>query len=101
MLIDVWSMARIAYFSMGNSIACLKSVGNNELWAIDLNGSLRVFYIPIMENYFFEANCVPEISNTALITYNIKDDVINIAVSRCNQIIIAQLKHGLRIYLKN
>ena len=100
MLIDVWSMERIAYFSMTSSVVALRLVADCELWAVDLNGTLRSFYIPTMENYFFDMSCVPEINNTPSITYNIKEEVNDICISSCNQLIILKLTHGIRLYLK-
>lgn len=100
MLIDLWSMERIAYFSMTNSVTSLKLVRESELWALDTNGVLRSFYIPGMENYYFDTNCVPEVRNFPSFTYKIKEEASEMSISPCGELVIVKVTHGLRVYLK-
>ena len=101
MLVDLWSMERISYFSMSSSVLSLELVGDNELWALDINGKLRKFYIPLMKNYFCDQSCIPEVSNLPSIDYNVKEEVVDMKISKDGEFIVVRLKHGLRIYWKN
>ena len=86
---------------MSSSVLSLELVGDNELWALDINGKLRKFYIPLMKNYFCDQSCIPEVSNLPSIDYNVKEEVVDMKISKDGEFIVVRLKHGLRIYWKN
>lgn len=100
MLVDLWSMESVGYFSMTNPVVCMDYISDQQLWALDTNGSLRSFAIPQVRNYFHDKNYFFDLCNIPNYSYNIKDEVRSFSISTSANVIVVLLKHGLRVYLK-
>lgn len=100
LIIDLWSMEIIGSLCMTGSIIKAVSNQSDKLWAIDINGKLCGFSLPVMENFFFDNQNLPKINRDASIVYNTNEEPQDLLISDDEKIFIVKVNHGLRIYQK-
>jgi WD40 repeat protein len=98
LIIDSWSMEKLSFFSMSGRVLRVVSSASS-IWAVDSNESLRKFEVSVTSPYYYSSDSLPTISNSAVIIYNVRESIEDLAVSEEYNVVAVKVKGGLRVFM--